>query len=341
NAAKAIVRSVDSLLMEAVRRASPVHFGLYAKTLPPAKMEPTLIQRQGNISSGGGLKRIFVSVSDLENRAIEGLKLTDFEITENGDPREILSMGLASTPFNLVLLLDVSGSIENYVNFIRKAARSFVNTVEPKDRVSIVTFSDDVKTLSALSTDKHALSKSVDTFEAGGGTAYYDAMGYALTEIIRPLKGERTAIVILTDGDDNRSFLPFETLLGSIQESGALIYPLYVPSGLIAASAYNPIDSAVDPLRSKYMGLAVKVEGEGEKLAEVSGGRYYSITQLSQIQTAYDDIVRQLRTAYALTFRSGISGTPLNDTMPRLKVRVKRTDAFVKMGAITEIPAGK
>ncbi|MCV4639504.1 hypothetical protein OFB62_29845, partial [Escherichia coli] len=85
-----------------------------------------------------------------------------------------------------------------------------------------------MKSLVSFTSDKRELSSSLDTFDAGGGTAYYDAIAFVLTETLRPLKGERTAIVILTDGDDNRSFLPFEALIGSIEESGALIYPLYV-----------------------------------------------------------------------------------------------------------------
>ena len=51
------------------------------------------------------------------------------------------------------------------------------------------------------------------------------------------MRGERTAIVAMSDGDDNKSFLPFPALLEAISESGALIYPLYVPSGLIPESS--------------------------------------------------------------------------------------------------------
>jgi Mg-chelatase subunit ChlD len=190
--------------------------------------------------------------------------------------------------------------------------------------------------LSGFTTDKRKLSESLDTFDAGGGTAYYDALAYTLADSLRPLRGERTAIVVLTDGDDNRSFLAFDSLLGSIQESGALIYPLYVPSGLIAATANNGPNAALDSLRSRYMGLTTKAEGQGEKLAEVSGGVYYPISQLSQIQTAYDDIVIQLRTAYTVTFRS--YGTPGTTTTasPRLKIKVNKENAFVKISQVVD-----
>ncbi len=327
-AAKAIIRSGDSLLMEAIRRASPKYFGDYSRTLPPVTMEPRFAAKtKREENPDAAVKTAVVRVTDLKNRAIDGLTANDFEVIENGTAREIVSVTRSTAPFNLVLLLDVSGSVENYVNFIRKAARSFVDTVGTEDRVSITIFNEDVKRLAPFTTDKENLSKSLDTFDAGGGTAYYDALAYTIADTLRPLKGERTAIVILTDGDDNRSFLSFESLMGSIQESGALIYPLYVPSGLIAMSATG---ADIDPLRKKYMSLTAKSEGEGDRLARVSGGVYYSITQIGDIQKAYDDIVLQLRSAYNIKFRSDIAG----GNSPRLKVKAKRENAFATVTSV-------
>jgi VWFA-related protein len=339
NAAKAIIRSGDLSLMDAIRRASPKYFGDYSRTLPPMRREPLLTSRtmQADVS-GESVKEAVVRVTDMYNRSIAELKASDFTVAENGAPREIVSVRPHTAPVNLVLLLDVSGSVDNYVNFIRKAARAFIDTARPGDRISLILFNDDVKVLSGFSTNKPQLSESLDTFDAGGATAYYDAVAYTLADTLRPLRGERTAIVVLTDGDDNRSFLSFESLLGSIEESGALIYPLYVPSALIAASETNDPDKAIDPLRSRYMTLSARAEGEGEKLAKVSGGVYYPITQLSQIQKAYDDIVTQIRTAYSVTFRSGFQADPNNRPSPRLKIRVNKPNAFVQVNSVSVSP---
>ncbi|HYJ90116.1 MAG TPA: VWA domain-containing protein [Pyrinomonadaceae bacterium] len=324
-AAKAIIQSGDTYLMEAIRRASPKYFGEYAKTLPPAIRTPYISEKTSMTSGPSSeVKTMLVNVTDLNNRSIGNLEAKDFEVVENGETRDVLSVRPVTAPFNLVLLLDVSGSVDNYVNFIRKAARQFVDTMGPQDRIAIVTFNDDVHIVSSFSTNKAELSKSLDTFDAGGATAYYDALAFVLADTLRPLRGDRTAIVVLTDGDDNRSFLPFDALKNTIAESGALIYPLYVPSSLIAASATAGPDKSLDWLRQKYMGLTAKVQGEGEKLAHASGGVYYPITQLSQIQTAYDDIAKQLRTAYSVTFRSGASA------QSRLRIKVKKENAFVK-----------
>ena len=339
-AAKAVIRSGDSLLTEAIRRASPKYFGDYAKTLPPLRREPKFSTgKPDEIIPRANIKKVLVQVTDINNRAISDLSAKDFEVLENGRERDVLSVEPATAPFNLVLLLDVSGSVDNYVDFIRKSARNFVNTVDARDKIAIVIFNEDVEVLSNFTSYKQNLSESLDTFDAGGGTAYYDAIAYVLTETLRPMRGDRTAIVVLSDGDDNRSFLPFDSLLGSIMESGALVYPLYVPSGLIADSATSDPNKTADPLRTRYLALTSKAEKEGEKLAQISGGVYYPITQLSQLEKAYEDIVVQLRTAYTVTFRSDVAETRGNGTSasPRLKIKVKRENSFVKLGSVIEV----
>jgi VWFA-related protein len=335
-AAKSIIQSGDTFLMDAIRRTSPKYFGEYMKTLPPAIREPFISEKAKAINlSPSEIKTMTVNVTDEFNRSVGDLQAKDFEVVQNGETRDVMSVRSVTAPFNLVLLLDVSGSVDNYVNFIRKAARQFVETMGPRDRISIITFNDDVHIVSRFTTNESELSSSLDSFDAGGGTAYYDALAYVLSDTLRPLRGDRTAVVVLTDGDDNRSFLPFDALAGTIEESGALIYPLYVPSSLAALGATVDLNAAVDPLRSKYLNLSLtsKAKGEGARLAQISGGVYYPITQLSQIQTAYEDIVVQLRTAYDITFKSEIVLTN-GKTSPRLKVRSKRANTYTQLNGI-------
>ena len=154
-AAKAIIRSGDTFLMEAIRRTSPKYFGDYMRTLPPPIKEPFISEKASatNIPAGE-VKTMLVNVTDLYNRSIGDLAAKDFEVTENGESRDVMSVRPVTAPFNLVLLLDVSGSVDNYVNFIRKAARQFVETMGPQDRIAIVTFNDDVHVVSRFTTDK-------------------------------------------------------------------------------------------------------------------------------------------------------------------------------------------
>ena len=335
-AARAIVRSGDSEMVEAIRKVSPKMFGDYAKTLPAPEKEPALVRRSppGRIVSSVApqLMRFTASVTDRNGRAIGGMREADFTVWENGIERRVTNVTPANEPFNLVLLLDVSGSVEERMDFIRKAARDFLRTTSPQDRISIVSFRDDIQIISDFSTDRQMLSRKLDEIDAGGGTALYDALGYVLSEPLRRLRGERTAIVVMSDGDDNKSFLPFPAILEALLESGALVYPLYVPSGLIPEASVPKPEITIDPLRTRYLTLTTRADDEGRKLAAASGGIYYPIRRLEDLQKAYDDIVAQLRSAYTITYASNSASAS-----PRVRVRTNRDGASVRLSPVVEL----
>ena len=336
-AARAIVRSGDSQLIDAIRKVSPKMFGDFAKTLPPREKEPTLVRRAPpgkfvSVSSPQFL-RFNASVTDRNGRAIGGMKESDFTVWENGVERQVTKVVPTNEPFNLVLLLDVSGSVEERIEFIRKAARDFLNTASPQDRIAIISFRDDIQVISDFSTDRKLLSRKLDEIDAGGGTALYDALGYILADTVKQLRGERTAVVILSDGDDNKSFVPFPAILEAITESGALIYPLYIPSGLIPEASVPKPEVTIDPLRTRYLTLTTRAHEEGQKLAQASGGVYYPIRRLEELQRAYDDVVVQLRTAYTVTYASNSTSS----TGPRLRVRANREGASVRLSPAVNV----
>lgn len=336
-AAKAIVRSGTSQLVDAIRKVSPKMFGDYAKTLPPPERQPSLVSRRppGNLVTeiAPQLLRLNASVTDRNGRAIGGMKESDFSVYEDGIERRVTKVAATQEPFNLVLLLDVSGSVEERIDFIRKAARDFLFTASPQDRIAIISFRDDIQVISDFTTDRRLLSRKLDEIDAGGPTSLYDALGYVLAETVKPLRGERTAVVILSDGDDNKSFVPFGAVLEATIESGALIYPLYVPSGLIPESSVPRPEITIDPLRTRYLTLTTRADEEGRRLAQVSGGVYYPIRHLTELQRAYDDVVQQLRTAYTITYAS--NSNPSGSR--RVRVRANREGASVRLSPTVNV----
>jgi Ca-activated chloride channel family protein len=333
-AARAVIRSGNQDLIEAIRRVVPRFVGEYAETLPAKNRQPGILaqspRRDVAVRVAPQLMRFNANVTDRHGRALAGLRAADFVVTENGEPREVVEVVTSRAPFNVVLLLDVSGSVEERLDFIRKAALSFVNTTGPQDKLAIISFRDDVQVISDFTSDKRLLAERVKDIEAGGATALYDALAYSLVSTLRPLRGERTAVVVLSDGDDNRSFIPFSDVLEATIESGALLYPLYIPSGLIPTSAAPaPLNtlSTLDPVRSRYLTLTSRADAEGRKLAEVSGGVYYPVTRIDELQRAYDDVVAQLRTSYTVSYASPSETTGQR----RVRVRVNREGASVRL----------
>ncbi len=336
-ATRAIVRSGDRELVDAIRKVTPKLFGDYARTLPPPEKEPSLVRAaaSGQVVTvvAPQLMRVNASVTDRHGRAVGGMRENDFSVQENGVERQVTKVTPANEPFNLVLLLDVSGSVEERIDFIRKAARDFLSTASPQDRISIISFRDDIQIISDFTTDRRLLSKKLDEIDAGGATALYDALAYVLSEPLKKLRGERTAIVVMSDGDDNKSFVPFAALLEALGESSALIYPLYVPSGLIPESSVPKSETTSDPLRTRYLTLTTRAEEEGRKLAAVTGGVYYPIRRMQDLQRAYDDVVLQLRTAYTITYAS--NSTPSGNR--RVRVRTNREGYSVRLSPVVNV----
>jgi Ca-activated chloride channel family protein len=338
-AARAIIRSGEVDLIDAIRKVAPQLVGEYAETLPQRRGGPTLGERRNPFDvrspAGAGLVSVTARVTDRSGRALSGLTATDFSVAEDGRERAVREVRQGSAPYNLVLLLDVSGSVEERLDFIRKAALSFVNTANPQDRIAVVSFRDDVQLVSEFTTDRRLLAERVKKIQAGGGTALYDALAYSLVDTLRPLRSERTGVVVLSDGDDNRSFLTFPSILDIIVETGAVVFPLYVPSGLIpsnenAAAAGRAATAGLDPVRNRFLTLTSRADSEGRRLAEISGGTYYPIRRLEQLQEAYDDVAAQLRTSYTITYETDAAAQP----GARVRVRVSREGATVRLSPV-------
>ena len=115
--------------------------------------------------------RLNASVTDRNGRAIGGMNESDFTVFENGEERQVTNVVSTREPFNLVLLLDVSGSVEERIDFIRKAARDFLRTASPQDRIAIISFRDDIQIISDFSSDRRMLSQKLEDIDAGGATA--------------------------------------------------------------------------------------------------------------------------------------------------------------------------
>src|SRR5713226_4772583 len=93
------------------------------------------------------------------------LQQAEFAVFENGAPQEISFFASAETPFDLVLLLDLSGSTADKIGLIRKSSKRFVDAARPADRIAVVTFTSDVQVVSLLTTDRDGLKKSIDRIQ--------------------------------------------------------------------------------------------------------------------------------------------------------------------------------
>src|SRR5690349_17805610 len=162
----------------------------------------------------------------------------DFVVFEDGVPQEITFFQAADTPFDLVLLIDLSGSNSKKLKMIRSSAKRFVDAARDVDRIALVTFTDHPALYSTFTLDRKKLKKTIDEMDdAIGGTNFWDSMDWVLRDLIPQGSGlRRSAIVVMTDGVDNAlpniegagSQIPFEVLLDRIRKSETIVFPIYL-----------------------------------------------------------------------------------------------------------------
>ncbi|HEV7859948.1 MAG TPA: VWA domain-containing protein, partial [Pyrinomonadaceae bacterium] len=109
----------------------------------------------------------------------------DFTVLEDGEPQEIKFFASAEAPFDLVLLLDLSGSTADKLDLIRKSAQRFVDAARPTDRIGIVTFTATTQVVSPLTSDRAELKRRIKEIKRlGGGTNFWDALRFVLEHVV-------------------------------------------------------------------------------------------------------------------------------------------------------------
>ena len=166
-----------------------------------------------------------VIATDRNGLYIPDLIKNDFSISEDGVPQEIAFFATISVPFHVVLMLDTSASTEAKLGLIQQAAVAFVEQLQSRDRVKVISFDDQVRDLNDFTSDRAALKAAIYRTRSGQGTKLYDAFALALSSSGR-IQG-RKAIVIFTDGVDYHSdSATFDGTLRGLDEEGVLVYPI-------------------------------------------------------------------------------------------------------------------
>ena len=245
-----------------------------------------------------------VSVIDRgTNRGLVGLDQSAFSLFEDGQEQQIVQFDSSAAPFDLVLLIDLSGSTREMVKLIREAAVRFTRAARASDRIAIVTFAGEATVVSGLTSDRELLRQRIDAIDtARGDTKLYDAIEFALNETVKDgKKSRRTAIVLMSDGLDGTipgvsgqtgSQRPYEEVLRQIQEFDGVFYTLWLNTRYVAL---NPEDTQPEAFDEGHDRM--------KAMAETGGGVFYEVKHLEDLAGAYEQVVVDLGTVYSLAYR--------------------------------------
>lgn len=265
--------------------------------IPPEPKELDTIRVDSNLVD------LKVSVISLGPQASSvSLEQKDFQVFEDGLQQQISFFAAADTPFDLVLLIDLSGSIAQKIKLIRRSAKRFVEATRPIDRVGVVTFTDVPVVVSGLSADREQLNDAIDHIKKpAGGTNFWDSLGFVVDAMFRPTQElRRKAIVVMTDGVDNAlpqvygdgSVTSFSDLLNTVRNSETLVYPIYIDTEAEEARLHRTPREAFAIARNQL-----------QQLSQACGTLVYPVSELKDLDKVYERVIRDLSTVYSIGYK--------------------------------------
>jgi len=245
------------------------------------------------------LVNLNVKALDQFGRTVPNLSKENFEVLEDGVPQDISHFEPVTAPVSLVLLMDLSGSIKSKLKAVKKAAKNFVDTLRPEDRVAVAGFTRRFFVVVGFSNDREGIKKLIDNFKGpGGGTAFYDSL-WASLDMFDEIKETRKAVVIMTDGVDSSLDDPgegsdrdFEELIGRIEEEEVTIYPIY-------------FDTEHEMVEKQHMNTHKQYAIAREQLqtvADRTGGELFRAGRIEDLEGVYQKVASELFTLYSVAY---------------------------------------
>ena len=227
-------------------------------------------------------------VADRHHHWITNLSQDEIRLSDNGLPPESIRMFESRTglPLRVGLIVDKSDSVLQQFKYEKDAAALFISRLmnSPQDLAFVLGFSDQPALVQDLTPDTQALAAAVRNLTLGGGTAVYDAVHFACERLSQQKdRGyTRRVLVLLTDGDDNRSELQPARIIEEALRQNVVVIVLDT----------NPAPAYDDP---KHRTL--------EKLATVTGGQVLPAGNKKQLAKAFEELSARLRSYYLLAYR--------------------------------------
>ena len=271
------------------------------KAIDATQLDSTEVDPGDVIKTETNLVSLNVSVFNSKLKMFVGsLTKDDFRVEENKEEQTVTYFASTYVPFDLVLLVDLSGSTKEKRDLIKKSTLRFIEAARPTDRLAIVTFSDAPTVVSPLTLDRTQLAASVKDMNGTGGSNVWDAVKFTLESVLGPKSLERRrAVVLMTDGLDGSlmrlgpmvgSKTTFADLLEQVRQIDTLIVPIYLDN---EESLDHPLVKEQYENARRALNL----------LAQESGGSFYQARKIADLNGVYEQVINDLGKVYSLGYK--------------------------------------
>jgi Ca-activated chloride channel homolog len=249
------------------------------------------------------LALVNVTVTDPYDRLVTGLEKDNFRVFEDGVEQEIRTFSSEDVPISIGVILDMSGSMSDKVGKARQAAVQFFRTANPRDEFFLVSFADRAQLTSPFTSSVAELQNRMMFTTAQGRTALFDGIYLGLSQM-RHARNARHALLVISDGGDNHSRYNESDIRNFLREADCQLY---------AIGIYDPNDMARTP-EERYGPTLLS------ELAEMTGGRAFSVSSLSDLPDIAAKIGMELRNQYVLGYKP--SDEKHDGTWRKIKVKL-------------------
>jgi Ca-activated chloride channel family protein len=229
-----------------------------------------------------------VTVVDSLNRPVVDLPQQNFSLAEGGVPQKIQYFSREDAPLSVALILDFSGSMHNKIEYELQAVDQFFQNANPEDDYYVITVSDRPTLVADSSQSLNTIQAHLAATEPRGMTALYDSI-YLGVNKLRTARYKRRAMVIISDGGDNRSRYTLKEIKSVLAESDVLTYSI----GIFDEVPIPLFKSIEERWGRKWL----------DDVTRVSGGRDIPADDRRKIPEISALISRELRNQYVLGYR--------------------------------------
>jgi VWFA-related protein len=237
------------------------------------------------------LVQIPVTVMDAGDHPVMTLRKENFRIFEDGVEQPIDSVSAEDAPIAVCVLFDVSSSMRPKLALSRRALQLFVSTENEQDRYCLIEFNEHSRLRAGFPSLSQELLLRAEAVHAAGMTALLDAVCGGINEM-RRVRAARKALLIISDGGDNRSRYTETEVLSAVREGGVQIYALGLLDAFYSRRRFPELARGPDLLYG---------------IADETGGRAYLVEQRDQLAEAARRIGVELRNQYLVHYK------PLNE----------------------------
>lgn len=285
--------------------------------------EASAQEKQQVIRSETNLVDVLASVSDAHGKPILDLKQDAFSLSEEGVPQKIERFEAETNrPLDLALMIDSSASTFMDLKFETEAAAHFIRqVVRPGDRLAVFQFDETVLELADFSDDVPKLQSAARKVTPGAGTSMYDAIALGANALRHRGAQRRRAIVLVTDAGETTSVTKFDEARHAAIASDALLYSIIIR-----------------PIKSES-GRNTAGEHALITITDDTGGDFFILDTVQQIEAMFDQIDRELRTQYLIGYYPQPVPPPASYRHIELKVNTGDTVKYRKAYfAVGELP---